>query len=312
VNETLGWVAFAVLIAVLMALDLGILHRRGHVIPTRQAAFWAAGWVTLAALFNVFVYFYLGLEPALQFTTGYLIEESLSIDNIFVFVVVLGWFRVPAAYQHRVLFWGVLGALVMRGIMIGAGTVLLAEAHWVIYVFGAFLVFTAWKMARTSDVSVDPTHNPVFLLARRLLPLTHGYVEDRFTVRQPGPDGRLRRMFTPLFVVLLVIESTDVVFALDSIPAIFAVTRDPFIIYTSNVFAVLGLRSLYFVLAGAVRRFTALRPALAIVLGFVGLKMLASHWIEIPIGVSLGIVAGVLVGGVLVSLWRERRNVRPV
>jgi tellurite resistance protein TerC len=304
-------VAFGALIAVLMALDLGVLHRRGHVIPTRQAALWAAGWITLAALFNIFVFFYRGLTPALQFTTGYLIEESLSVDNIFVFVVVLSWFRVPAEHQHRVLFWGVLGALVLRGIMIGAGTVLLAEAHWVIYVFGAFLVYTAYKMARTSEVSVDPTTNPVFLLARRVLPLTHGYVEDRFTVTERGPDGRMRRLFTPLFVVLLVIESTDVVFALDSIPAIFAVTRDPFIIYTSNVFAVLGLRSLYFVLAGAVRRFTALRPALSIVLGFVGIKMLVSGWFEIPIGVSLGVVASVLAAAVLVSLVRERRGPRP-
>jgi len=305
-------VAFGVVIAVLLALDLGILHRRGHIIPTRQAAFWALGWVGLAAAFNVFVYFYRGLEPALQFTTGDLIEESLSVDNIFVFVVILTWFRVPPQYQHRVLFWGVLGALIMRGIMIGVGTVLLAEAHWVIYVFGAFLVYTAIKMARSSDISVDPTHNPVFRLARRVLPLSHHYVEDRFTVREPGPDGRMRRLFTPLFVVLLVIESTDVVFALDSIPAIFAVTRDPFIIYTSNVFAVLGLRSLYFVLAGAVRRFTLLRPALSIVLGFVGVKMLVSHWYDIPIGLSLGVVAGVLAGAVIVSLWRERRGPTPV
>jgi tellurite resistance protein TerC len=311
VSAVWGWVAFGVVIAVLLALDLGILHRRGHIIPTRQAAFWAAGWVALAAAFNVFVYFYRGLEPALQFTTGYLIEESLSVDNIFVFVVILTWFRVPPQYQHRVLFWGVLGALIMRGIMIGVGTVLLAEAHWVIYVFGAFLVYTAIKMARSSDVSVDPSHNPVLRLARRVLPLSHHYVEDRFIVREPGPDGRMRRLFTPLFVVLLVIESTDVVFALDSIPAIFAVTRDPFIIYTSNVFAVLGLRSLYFVLAGAVRRFTLLRPALSIVLGFVGVKMLVSRWYDIPIGLSLGVVAGVLVGTVIVSLWRERRGPKP-
>ena len=310
-TATWGWVAFGVLIAVLLAVDLGVLHRRGHVVPTRQAAYWAAGWVSLALLFNVFVLVTRGLAPALQFTTGYLIEESLSVDNIFVFVVVLGWFRVPAEHHHRVRFWGVLGALVLRGIMIGAGTVLLAEAHWVIYVFGAFLVYTAYRMAWTSEVSVDPSHNPVLRLARRFLPLTHGYVEDRFVVREPGPDGRMRRLFTPLFVVLLVIESTDVVFALDSIPAIFAVTRDPFIIYTSNVFAVLGLRSLYFVLAGAVRRFTELRPALSIVLGFVGAKMLLSGWIEIPIGVSLGVVAGVLAGAVVLSLWRERRGAAP-
>ena len=310
-TATWGWVAFGVLITALLALDLGILHRRGHVVPTRQAAYWAAGWVAFALLFNVFVFFTRGLEPALQFTTGYLIEESLSVDNIFVFVVVLSWFRVPAEYQHRVLFWGVLGALVMRGIMISVGTVLLAEAHWVIYVFGAFLVYTAIKMARASDLSVDPSHNPVFRLARRVLPLTPHYVEDRFAVREPGPDGRMRRLFTPLFVVLLVIESTDVVFALDSIPAIFAVTRDPFIIYTSNVFAVLGLRSMYFVLAGAVRRFATLRPALSIVLGFVGVKMLVSGWFEIPIGISLGVVAGVLAGAVVLSLWRERQAPTP-
>jgi TerC family integral membrane protein len=311
VSETWGWLSFGALIAVLMVLDLGIVHRRGHVIPAREAALWAVGWFTLAAGFNIFVFFYRGLEPALQFTTGYLIEESLSIDNIFVFVVVLSWFRVPAAYQHRVLFWGVLGALALRAIMIGAGTVLLAEAHWVIYVFGAFLVYTAYRMARTSDVSVDPTANPVFLVARRVLPLTPEYVEDRFVAKQRDAAGRVRRLFTPLVVVLLVIESTDVVFALDSIPAIFAVTRDPFIIYTSNVFAVLGLRSLYFVLAGAVRRFAALRPALSIVLGFVGLKMLMSGWVEIPIGTSLGVVAGVLVTAVLASLWWERRGRRP-
>jgi tellurite resistance protein TerC len=311
VTATWGWVAFGVLIAALLALDLGILHRRGHVVPTRQAAYWAAGWIGFALLFNIFVFFTRGLEPALQFMTGYLIEESLSVDNIFVFVVVLTWFRVPAEYQHRVLFWGVLGALIMRGIMIAAGTVLLAEAHWVIYVFGAFLVYTAYRMARASDVSVDPSHNPVFRLARRVLPLAPHYVEDRFTVREPGPDGRMRRLFTPLFVVLLVIESTDVVFALDSIPAIFAVTRDPFIIYTSNVFAVLGLRSMYFVLAGAVRRFTLLRPALSIVLGFVGIKMLVSGWFEIPIGISLGVVAGVLAGAVVLSLWREHQERAP-
>ena len=303
-----GWAVFGIVVFALLVLDLGVLHRRGRVVPTRRAVLWAVGWVTCAALFNGFVLVTRGLEPALQFATGYLIEESLSIDNIFVFVVVLSYFRVPEAHQHRVLFWGVLGALLLRGIMIGGGTLLLAQGHWVIYVFGAFLLYTAAKMARTSDVSVDPAANPVFRLARRLLPLTQDYVDDRFVVKVRSPGAPPRRLFTPLFVVLLVIESTDVVFALDSIPAIFAVTRDPFIVYTSNIFAVLGLRSLYFVLAGAVRRFTLLRPALSLVLGFVGVKMLLSRWVEIPIAASLGVVASVLMAAVVLSLVRERRT----
>jgi len=308
VEPAWGWFAFGALVLSLLVLDLGVLHRRGRVVPTKQAAFWAAGWIAFALLFNVFVFATRGLEPALQFATGYLIEESLSVDNLFVFVVVLSYFEVPERHQHRVLFWGVLGALVLRGIMIGGGTLLLAQGHWIIYVFGAFLVYTAVRMARTSDVSVDPAANPVFRWARRVLPLTRDYVDDRFIVRERAPTGRMRRLFTPLFVVLLVIESTDVVFALDSIPAIFAVTRDPFIVYTSNIFAVLGLRSLYFVLAGAVRRFTLLRPALSIVLGFVGIKMLLSAWVDIPIAASLGVVVGVLLTAVLLSLARERRG----
>jgi tellurite resistance protein TerC len=301
-----GWIVFGVVITTLLALDLGVLDRRGHVISTRQAALWAVGWIAFAAAFNVFVALTRGLPSGLEFTTGYLIEESLSIDNIFVFVLLLSYFRVPAQYQHRVLFWGVLGAMVLRGLMITMGTVLLGRAHWLIFVFGAFLVYTAIKMARERDISVDPTANPVFRLARRLLPLTEDYVDDRFFVRQRDAAGTLRRLATPLLVVLLVVESTDVLFALDSIPAIFAVTGDPFIIYTSNVFAVLGLRSLYFVLAGAVRRFTLLRPALSIVLGFVGLKMLFDRVIEIPIGISLGVVATVLGAAVVGSLLKER------
>ena len=301
-----GWIVFGVVITTLLALDLGVLDRRGHVISTRQAALWAVGWIGFAAGFNVFVAVTRGLPSGLEFTTGYLIEESLSIDNIFVFVLLLSYFRVPAQYQRRVLFWGVLGAMVLRGLMITMGTVLLGRAHWLIFVFGAFLVYTAVKMARERDISVDPTANPVFRLARRLLPLTEDYVEDRFFVRQRDAAGSLRRLATPLLVVLLVVESTDVLFALDSIPAIFAVTGDPFIIYTSNVFAVLGLRSLYFVLAGAVRRFTLLRPALSIVLGFVGLKMLFDRVIEIPIGISLGVVATVLGAAVVGSLLKER------
>jgi tellurite resistance protein TerC len=301
-----GWVAFGGLIALFVSLDLGLLNRRARVAPPRQALAWAVGWVVLAALFNLFVLAARGLGPALQFTTGYLIEESLSVDNIFVFVVVLTYFRVPAADQHRVLFWGVLGAMVLRGIMIATGTVLLGEAHWIIYVFGASLVYTAVKMARTTEISVDPAANPLLRLARRYLPITPDYVGDRFLVTQRRDGGPVRRLVTPLFVVLLVIESTDVLFALDSIPAIFAVTNDPFIIYTSNIFAILGLRSLYFVLAGAIRRFTLLRPALSIVLGFVGLKMLASRWVEVPIGISLGVVAGVLTVAALLSLWHDR------
>jgi TerC family integral membrane protein len=307
VHSPWGWIVFGALITTLLALDLGLLDRRGRVLSTRQAAFRAVGWIAFAAGFNVFVALTRGVSSGLEFTTGYLIEESLSIDNIFVFVLLLTYFRVPAERQHRVLFWGVLGALVLRGLMITMGTVLLGRAHWLIYVFGAFLVYTAFKMARQQDISVNPTANPIFRLARHVLPLTEDYVEDRFFVRQRDRAGRLRRLATPLLVVLLVVESTDVVFALDSIPAIFAVTGDPFIIYTSNVFAVLGLRSLYFVLAGAVRRFSLLRPALSIVLGFVGLKMLCDHFIVIPIGISLGVVVTVLASAVVGSLVRERR-----
>jgi tellurite resistance protein TerC len=305
----MGWVGFAALVALLLAIDLGIVNRRGHVIATRQAALWTLGWVTLAALFNVGVFLTRGVESGLQFTTGDLIELSLSMDNVFVFIVVLSYFRVPPASQHRVLFWGVLGALILRGIMIGAGSILLARAHWLIYAFGAFLLYTAVKMVRQPEVTVDPATHPVFKVARRLVLLTGDYAGQRFFVRLPDASGRLRAFATPLFVVLLIIESTDVVFALDSIPAIFAVTTDPFIVYTSNVFAILGLRSLYFVLAGAVRRFTMLRPALALVLGFVGLKMLLGDVFPIPIDVSLGVVAGVLSGAAVLSLVRERRAV---
>jgi tellurite resistance protein TerC len=293
------WVGFNLFVLFMLALDLGVFHRRSHVVGVREALTWTAVWVALALLFNAGVWFWRGPEVALQFLTGYLIEKSLSVDNIFIFILLFTFFAVPRAYQHKILFWGVLGALVMRAALIVAGTALLARFHWVIYLFGGFLVLTGVRMALQREEELHPEDNPVVRLARRLLPVTPEYRGDRFFDRLDG-----RWAVTPLFLVLLAVEATDLVFAVDSIPAIFAVTTDPFIVYTSNVFAILGLRSLYFALAGVMGKFHYLKLGLAAVLVFVGAKMTLSGVYKVPIGLALGVVAGILAVAVAASWWR--------
>ncbi|HEY0604892.1 MAG TPA: TerC family protein, partial [Herpetosiphonaceae bacterium] len=286
------WVGFTVFVLGMLALDLGVFHRSAHAVSLKEAGIWSAVWISLALVFNAIIYFNLGPEVGLQFLTGYLIEKSLSVDNIFVFVLIFSYFSVPAMYQHRVLFWGIFGALVMRAILIWVGAALIEQFHWVIYIFGAFLVFTGIRMAFHKDEELHPDENPVVKLFKRFMPVVPEYHGQSFFVRHAG-----KLAATPLFVVLLLVESTDLVFALDSIPAIFAITTDPFIVYTSNVFAILGLRALYFLLAGVMDKFRYLKIGLSIVLVFVGVKMLveALH-ITIPIGISLGVIAAVITG----------------
>jgi tellurite resistance protein TerC len=291
------WVIFNVFVLGLLALDLGVFHRHDHAVGMKEASIWTVIWISISLLFNAGIYFYAGPEPALQFLTGYLIEKSLSVDNIFVFVMLFSFFKVPVIYQHRVLFWGILGALIMRGILIAVGAFLLAQFHWVIYIFGAFLIFTGIRMAVQKDEHVDVESNGVVKLLRRVMPITDSYHGHDFFVRNAG-----RIFATPLFVVLLVVETTDLIFALDSIPAIFAVTTDPFLVYTSNVFAILGLRSLYFLLAEVVTKFRFLKIGLSAILVFVGVKMLIVDIFHMPILVSLGVIASILVISIVASL----------
>ena len=298
VGTPLLWTAFTLLVLTLLAVDLGVFHRREHTVTTREALLWTVVWIALALAFNACIYAWFGAERGLEFFTGYLIEKALSVDNIFVFLVIFSYFQVPTAYQHRVLFWGILGALLMRAIFILLGAALLQHFHWIIYLFGAFLIVTGIKMLRrTSDV--HPERNPVFRLFHRLVPSVNTYHGPRFTVIHAG-----KRVATPLFLVLLCVETTDIVFAVDSIPAIFAITRDPFIVYTSNIFAILGLRALYFVLAGVMGRFHLLHIGLALVLVFVGAKMLLTGVYKVPVAASLTIVASLLAGSVALSLLR--------
>ncbi len=302
------WVGFNLFVLGMLALDLGVFHRHAHVVSIREATIWSVVWIACAAVFNVLLFFfwntispnstYTNSEAALAFLTGYLIEKSLSIDNIFVFVLIFTFFAVPAQYQHRVLFWGVLGALVMRGIMIALGAALIKEFHWIIYIFGAFLVFTGIKMAFHRNEAIDPNKNPLIRLFRRFMPVTEQFEGDKFFVRRAGV-----LMATPLFLVLLMVETSDLIFAVDSIPAIFAVTQDPFLVYTANVFAILGLRSLYFVLAGMVHKFHYLKLGLSVVLTFVGVKMLLLETaFKIPTAISLVVVASVITLSVVASL----------
>ncbi len=304
------WIGFNVFVLAMLALDLGVFHRKAHTVSIKEASIWSIVWITLALTFNAGLYFFSGPEPALQFFTGYLIEKSLSIDNIFVFVLLFTYFAVPAAYQHRVLFWGVLGALVMRGVMIVLGAVLLDTFHWIIYLFGAFLIVTGVRMAFHQEAEVHPERNPLLKLVRRFIPVTRDYEHDRFVVRRAG-----HMLVTPLLLVLLVVETTDVIFALDSIPAIFAVTQNPFLVYTSNIFAILGLRSLYFVFANAMGRFSYLKLGLAVVLSFVGVKMVLADIFHIPTALLLGVIAVVLTIAIVASIMRARRlaarNVEP-
>jgi tellurite resistance protein TerC len=297
------WIGFGIFIAVMLAIDLGVVNRKAHVISVREATRWTVVVVITAAIFAAWIFSARGTEAGLQFLTGYLIELALSVDNIFVFILIFTYFRVPAIYQHRVLFWGIFGALMMRGVMIGVGALLIERFHWVIYIFGAFLVYTGVKMALHDDVEIEPDSNPILKLIRRFVPVTRTYEGQRFLVKALQEDGTVRTMATPLLVVLVMVETTDLVFAVDSIPAVFAITTDPFLVFTSNVFAILGLRSMYFLLAGIIEKFHYLKLGLAIVLTFVGVKMLITFFhLEIPIGMSLGVVAAVLILSVVASL----------
>ena len=296
------YAAFVAFILAMLAVDLGVFQRNAHAVSMKEAAIWSGVWIGLSFIFAGVVYFWQGSQLALEFLAGYLIEKALSVDNLFVFLLLFGIFAVPRAYQHRVLFWGVVGALITRGLFILVGSALMARFHWIIYVFGAFLVYTAVKLALGKDTEVHPQNNPVLRIARRYLPVTEGYEKEHFFVRRAG-----KLWATPLLLVLLVVESTDIVFATDSIPAVFAVSSHPFIVFTSNVFAILGLRALYFLLAGAIEQFHYLKPALSLILGFVGVKMLISEFWKIPIGVSLAVIAGLLTVAIVASLLRARR-----
>ncbi|MBI4278595.1 MAG: TerC family protein [Armatimonadetes bacterium] len=296
-THVLFWIAFNLFVLGMLALDLGVFRRKAHAVTLREALAWSAVWIALALLFNLVIYLWQGPRAALEFLAGYLIEKSLSVDNIFVFVLIFSYFRVPGAYQHKVLFWGILGALIMRAVFIAAGVALIQRFHAVIYVFGAFLVATGVRMALQKDKEIHPERNPVLALLRRVMPVTDGYEGDRFLVRREG-----RRAATPLLVVLLIVETTDLIFAVDSIPAILAITLDPFIVYTSNVFAILGLRALYFALAGVIELFHYLHYGLSAILVFVGVKMLLTDLYKIPIAPALAVVAGILLISVAASL----------
>jgi tellurite resistance protein TerC len=309
------WVAFIAVILSLLCFDLLVLNRKAHVVSTREAGLWTAGWVTLGLAFAVLLWVWQGSEPSLAYITGYLVEYSLSVDNVFVFALIFTYFAVAPEYQHRVLFWGIVGAMVFRGIFIFAGVALLQNFHWMFYILGAFLVYTGIKLARNSGIEVEPGENPVLRLLRRLVPLTEEYHGQRFFVRHAG-----KLMATPMLAVLVVVETTDVVFAVDSVPAILGITLDPFIVFTSNVFAILGLRALYFLLAGMIRALDYLSMGLGIILALVGLKMLSKDLLEmwfhyeLPTVLSLGVIALVLIAAVAASLLlppREKPEAEP-
>jgi tellurite resistance protein TerC len=299
------WIGFNAFVLVMLALDLGVFHRKAHVVSFRESIAWSLVWVTLAMLFNLGVWHYAGSEKGLEFLTGYVIEKSLSVDNVFVFALLFTYFAVPPLHQHKVLFWGILGALVMRAMMIALGAALITKFVWVIYLFGAFLILTGIKMILKREEQIHPENNPLVRWFKKLMPVTADYRGGRFFVRENGI-----RHATPLFVVLLLVEFSDVIFAVDSIPAIFAVTKDPFIVYTSNIFAILGLRSLYFALAGVMDKFHYLKIGLGVVLTFVGVKMLLGHteW-KIDTHLSLGVIVVILTGSIVASLlWPKKTH----
>jgi tellurite resistance protein TerC len=297
------WVGFIAFVLVTLVLDLGVFNKTPHVVKAKEAAVMTGVWVALALLFATGLAYFVDRQTALTFLTGYVIEESLSVDNIFVIVLIFQYFAVPAKYQHRVLFWGILGALMMRGLFIGVGAALLARFEWIIYVFGGILVVTGIRMAVKQDEEFDGEQNPVVKFVRRFLPVSREFHGKHFFTVENG-----KRVATPLLLVLLLVEATDLIFAIDSIPAIFGITRDPFIVFTSNIFAVMGLRSLFFLLASVVTKFHLLKYGLAVILTFVGAKMLLEHWIHIPILLSLGVVVVVLAASIVASLvWPQAR-----
>ena len=299
------WLGFALFVLSMLYIDLAVFHRKAHVVGIWEAAAWYSVWLALALLFAAGVFLWLGRDKGLEFVTSYTVELSLSIDNVFVFLVIFAEFGIPARYQHRVLFYGILGALVMRGIFIGAGVALLDQFDWLVYLFGAFLLFTAVRLALRRDREADPRRNPIVRVARRWFRISSDYDEQRFFTRRNGV-----LMATPLFLALLVVESTDVIFAVDSVPAVLSITRDPFIVYTSNVFAILGLRALFFLMSGFLSRFRYLKSGLIVVLALVGLKMLVSEFYEVSAAVSLGVIAGVVGTVVLASYLAVRLGVR--
>ncbi|MFZ5571727.1 MAG: TerC family protein [Thermodesulfobacteriota bacterium] len=301
------WGGFILFVLCMLALDLGVFNRKVHAVKVKEALLWTAFWVSLAMIFCGGVYYFKGQQKALEFLAGYLIEESLSMDNLFVFLLIFRYFNVPAIYEHKLLFWGILGALVMRAIFIGLGVALINRFHWIIYVFGAFLVYTAIKMALEKDKEIHPDKNPVLLLLKKIIPVDNNIESGRFFIRK---NGVLH--ITPLMAVVVVLETTDLIFAVDSIPAVLSVTQDPFIVYTSNVFAILGLRSLFFALSGMMRLFHYLQYGLVVVLGFVGIKMLISNFLHIPIVISLGVIAGVLTLSIGASMiWPREESPDP-
>ena len=298
------WVGFVGFVLAMLALDLGVFHRKAHEVRPREAAVWVIVWVTLALVFALGLWHFKGSDPALTFLTGYVIEESLSVDNLFVMVVIFEYFAVPAICQHRVLFYGILGALVMRGLFIGVGALLLARFEWILYVFGVMLIVTGVRMMFKHDEEFDGDHNPIVRAVRKLVPMTKEYHGKHFFTATAG-----RRVATPLLLVLILVEFTDLIFAVDSIPAIFGITKDPFLVFTSNIFAILGLRSMYFLLAAVVEKFYLLKYGLAVILSFIGVKMLIEPWFHVHILASLGLVIGVLALSIIASLaWPEREK----
>ena len=316
---TVLWAGFIVLVIFLLALDLGVLNRKEHVIEIREALLWSAFWIFLSLLFSVAVYFIYenhlfdiglsvsstlsGRQAFIQYLTGYIIEKSLSLDNIFVIALIFGYFRVPAIYQHRVLFWGIVGAVVLRGIMILAGAVLINNFSWIVYVFGGFLIITAIRMFRSNHEEIDPSKNMLVKFVRKFYPVTNEYHGKNFFIKFNG-----KKAATPLFIALLVVESSDILFAVDSIPAIFAITRDPFIVFTSNIFAILGLRALYFALAAMITKFYYLKYSLVVILFYVGAKMLLTYYYHISATVSLTVIITLLFVGIIASMIKSKND----
>jgi tellurite resistance protein TerC len=298
------WAVFAGVIVTLMVLDLGVLNRKSHVLSQQEALGWSGGIISLSLLFGAFLWWQVGSKTALEYYAGYLIELSLSVDNLFVFLLIFQYFAVPAELQPRVLKWGIFGAIIMRAIMIGAGALLLQQFTWIVYVFGGILLLTGLKMFRSDETRIEPEKNPLVRLARKVIPVTPAYAENHFFIQ--NITGKW--FATPLFLVLLVVEWSDLVFAIDSIPAVFAVTRDPFVVYSSNLFAILGLRALFFVLAGAMDKFHYLKPGVALILLFVGAKMIASAWVHPSTGLSLAVIITILAGSVVLSLLKPRTS----
>jgi len=305
-NQILLWVGFNIFVLAMLALDLGIFHRRAHIVGIKEALIWSAIWIILALTFNLGIYFWRGPETALEFLTGYLIEKSLSVDNLFVFLMIFSYFNVDSLYQHKVLFWGILGALITRAIFIATGITLIQNFHWVIYVFGAFLILTGIRMAIRKEKKIHPERNPLLKLFRRFMPVTEEYEGEKFFLKRGG-----RYFATPLFIVLLIVETTDIIFAADSIPAILAITLDPFIVYTSNVFAILGLRALYFALAGMMRLFHHLHYGLSAVLIFVGTKMILADIYKIRVSIALSLIAVILLISIVASMIHPQKEKKP-